>query len=84
MVRTQIYLDDAVHARLHELAVRQGRTMSDLIREAIARVFGESNLERRLNTLGAADGLWLDRDDLDDADVYVRRLRHDTRRSRKR
>lgn len=83
MVRTQIYLDQAIHARLRELAEQQGRTVSDLIREALARAFGESNLDHRLATLGAADGLWQDRDDLGRGAAYVRRLRRDTRRTRK-
>ena len=39
MVRTQLYLDDRAHARLHELARQQGRTISDLVREAIDRVY---------------------------------------------
>jgi predicted transcriptional regulator len=83
MVRTQIYLDDTVHARLRDLAVQQGRTVSDLIREALARVFGETSVDHRLKTLGAADGLWRNREELGDSAAYVRHLRHDTRRNRK-
>jgi len=36
-VRTQLYLDEEMHGRLRELAERQGRTVSDLVREAVAR-----------------------------------------------
>jgi predicted transcriptional regulator len=81
MVRTQIYLDEAIHRRLRELAEQQDRTVSDLIREALARAFGESDVDRRLATLERLDGLWRDRDDVD-ADAYVRRLRRDTHRVR--
>jgi len=37
MVRTQLYLDVRMHRRLRELAERQGRTVSDLVREAVGR-----------------------------------------------
>lgn len=81
MVRTQIYLDEAIHRRLKELAEQQDRTVSDLIREALARAFGESDVDRRLATLERLDGLWRDRADVD-ADEYVRHLRRDTHRVR--
>lgn len=84
MVRTQIYLDEAIHRRLRDLAEQQGRTISDLIREALGRVFGASDVDHRLKTLGAADGLWQNRDEDRGGNAgYVRRLRRDTRRSRK-
>jgi predicted transcriptional regulator len=81
MVRTQLYLDDEMHRRLRELAERQGRTLSDLVREAVARAYGPA-LQERLATLEGIAALWQDRADLEPADAYVRRLRSDTRRSR--
>ena len=36
MIRTQLYLDEDVHLRLRDLADKQGRTISDLVREAAA------------------------------------------------
>ena len=83
MVRTQLYLDDEVHRRLRELAHRQGRTVSDLVREAVARAFGAGDIDQRINTLEGITSLWRDRRDLGDTDSYVRRLRQDTRRLRK-
>ena len=84
MHRTQLYLDRATHARLKAVAKRRGRTVSDLVREALALVYGSPNAGERLATLRGIAGLWRDRHDLDDTEAYVRRLRRDTRRARSR
>jgi predicted transcriptional regulator len=84
VVRTQLYLDEELHRRLREAADRQGRTISDLVREAVARAYGARNVDERIATLEGIAGLWRDRDDLGDTRAYVRRLRRDTRRSRRR
>jgi hypothetical protein len=84
MIRTQLYLDEDLHGRLRQVARDQGRTISELVRDALHRVYGGGEQERRSRTLRAIEGLWKDRDDLDDGDGYVRRLRRDTRRSPKR
>ncbi|HEX9728099.1 MAG TPA: CopG family transcriptional regulator [Gemmatimonadales bacterium] len=83
MVRTQLYLDDEVHRRLRELAASQGRTVSDLVREAVARAYGPAHVDDRITTLEGITALWRDRKDLGGTDGYVRRLRRDTRRSRR-
>ena len=83
MVRTQLYLDEAIHARLRELARKQGRTISELVREALLRAYGAGGAEERLETLKAIRGLWQDRKDIAGSRAYVRRLRSDTRRKRK-
>ena len=84
MVRTQLYLDDEVHRRLRDLAERQGRTVSDLVREAVARAFGAGDIDQRISTLEGITSLWHDRRDLGDTAAYVRRLRRDTKRLRTR
>ncbi|MFW6031582.1 MAG: CopG family transcriptional regulator [Myxococcota bacterium] len=84
MVRTQLYLDEAMHARLRDLAQKQGRTISELVREALSRVYAPADGDERLSTLQAVEGLWQDRDDIGDTHEYVRRLRRDTRSRRKR
>ena len=61
MVRTQLYLDEAVHRRLRELARKQGRTVSDLVRDAVARVYGMPAVDEQIRTLRAIEGLWRDR-----------------------
>jgi hypothetical protein len=82
MVRTQLYLDDVIHQRLRTLAAKQGRTVSDLVREAVARAYGPGPRDERLSTLRGITGLWQNRADIGAAGAYVRRLRRDTRRSR--
>lgn len=84
MVRTQLYLDDRMHRRLRELADRQGRTVSDLVRDALTRAYGTNQPDERLRTLEGISGLWQDREDLGATDAYVRRLRRDTRRAQPR
>src|SRR5712692_5043562 len=81
MHRTQLYLDRTIHARLKALAKRRGRTVSDLVREALALVYGSDQTGERLATLRGIAGLWRDRADLGDTDAYVRRLRRDTSRA---
>ena len=83
MVRTQLYLDEAIHARLRDLARKQKRTISELVREALLRAYGAGGLEERLDTLKAIRGLWQDREDMVSSRAYVRRLRSDTRRRRR-
>ena len=82
MVRTQLYLDEAVHARLQDLARKQKRTISELVREALLRAYGKGP-DERLDTLRAIRGLWHDREDMAGSHEYVRRLRSDTRRMRR-
>jgi len=82
MIRTQLYIDEKMHARLRELAEKQQRTVSDLVRDALRRVYGRDGGDRRATTLKAVEGLWSDREDLTETDEYVRRLRKDTRRTR--
>ena len=47
MHRTQLYLDGELYDRLSSLAKRQGRTMSDLVREALETVYGAGHSESR-------------------------------------
>jgi plasmid stability protein len=83
MVRTQLYLDEALHQRLRDLADRQGRSVSDLVREALARAYGSTAKDDpRHASLEGLVSLWRDRRDLGATAGYVRRLRRDTRRRR--
>jgi len=83
MVRTQLYLDEAVHRRLRTLARRQGRSVSELVREALLQAYGRPHADERDATLRAIVGLWRDRDDIGDSTACVRRLRRDTHRLRR-
>ena len=82
VVRTQLYLEERIHARLCQLARQQGRTVSDLVREALLGAYGVAGPEHRLLTLQGVQGLWQDREDLPSTREYVRRLRTDTPRTR--
>ena len=82
VTRTQLYLDDDIHRRLTRLAKLRGRTLSDLVREALRRIYGGAQPKEQLQTLRDIEGLWRGRSDLEGTEAYVRRLRSDTRRSR--
>lgn len=73
-----------MHARLRVLARKQGKTVSELVREALERSYGSGSVEERLRTLKAIEGLWRDRKDIGTTYEYVRNLRKDTHRLRKR
>jgi Ribbon-helix-helix protein, copG family len=79
MVRTQLYLDEAIHRRLSGLARKQGRTISELVRDALVRTYGSPGADERRASLQAIEGLWRHRKDIPDTDEYVRRLRRSTR-----
>lgn len=79
VVRTQLYLHEAIHRRLQDLARKHGRTISELVRDALVRAYGGGADEREA-TLEAIEGLWRARRDIGDTGGYVRRLRRDTRR----
>ena len=83
VIRTQLYLDEAIHARLRNLSRQQGRTISELVREALVRAYGTTDAQARQAAVMAVLGLWKDRDDIDDPREYVRRLRRGTRRRRR-
>jgi hypothetical protein len=84
MVRTQLYLDEEIHRRLKELAQKQGRTVSDLVRDALVRAFGAGRVRERMITLRGIAGLWQDRKDIGSTDAFVRRLRRGTWRAGRR
>jgi Arc/MetJ family transcription regulator len=81
MRRTQLYLDDDLWSTLHAKARLEGATVSELVRVAVReRYLG--NLEERRQAMLGIIGLWKDRDDLEDTETMVRRLRGGTRLKR--
>jgi Arc/MetJ family transcription regulator len=76
--RTQLYLDDELWATLHAKARLEGATVSELVRVAVRERYMGNLAERRAAMLGIV-GLWKDRDDLEDTETMVRRLRGGTR-----
>ena len=81
MVRTQLFLDEAIHARIHSLARKQGRTVSALVREILERAFGDNVQDERERTLKAIEGIWRGRSDIGGTREHVRGLRRSTRRT---
>jgi len=80
MRRTQIYLDDRQRRKLDRVAKRTGRTVADLIREAIDARYTASPREDFLAALRAGTfGVWKERADLGTTDAYVRRQRRGRR-----
>ena len=81
MRRTQLYIEDDLWKTLHAEARREKTTISDLVRRAVRDRY-PVNREKRRETMMAWVGIWKDRDDLPDAEQYVRNLRDDDRLER--
>jgi len=81
MRRTQLYLEDELWAALHAKALLEGATVSELVRVAVRERYMGDLEERRQAMLGIV-GLWKDRNDLDDTETMVRRLRSGARLKR--
>lgn len=83
MRRTQLYFDEGIFQKLAILSREKKTTISDLVRKAVDKVYGQkSSIKARLKTLQAACGIWKNRTDLPPTDEYVRMLRKDTRLKR--
>jgi predicted DNA-binding protein len=71
--RTQIYLDDQENRVLRRIAKSSGKTKSQLIREAIIRVYlVEPHADETLSALRDSAGAWRRRET---GEKYVERLR---------
>ena len=66
MIRTQIYLTNRQRAELEALSKTLGKKQSEIIREAVDRLIGQSQHSRREAVLREAAGIWKDRTDLPD------------------
>jgi len=74
--RTQLYLEDDLWSALHAKPALEGSTISELVRVAVRERYMGNREERKAGMLGIM-GLWKDRDDLEETDVMIRRLRDD-------
>ena len=74
MHRTQVMLEEHQYRRLKRESESTGRSIGELVREAIDEKYGESQ-ERLWKALEASWGAWADRDDIGDSVEYVENLR---------
>jgi hypothetical protein len=74
MHRTQIMLDDQQYDRLKLESERTGRSIADLIREAVDDRL-KADRDRGWEALLASHGAWADRDDIGSGAEYVERIR---------
>jgi len=81
MHRTQLYLEDDLWTTLQVRARRDGTSISELVRIA-ARDRYMNSREQRIADMESVVGLWKDRNDLPDTEIYVRNLRDDDRMDR--
>jgi len=68
-------------AALHSKALLEGATVSELVRVAVRERY-MGNLEERRQAMLGIIGLWKDREDLEDTETMVRKLRSGTRLKR--
>jgi hypothetical protein len=76
--RTQLYIEDDLWTLVSTLARRDGRTVSDLLREALREKYGRDRVNRKEAFEGVI-GLWKNRKDLPPAEDYVRAVRRGSR-----
>ena len=81
MRRTQLYLQESIWKSLHLRSKREGKTISELVRQAVTDKYGKSSEDRRAAMLGVV-GLWKDRHGIADSTSYVRKLRKGKRLKR--
>lgn len=74
MHRTQVLLDDDQYVRLRTESARTGRSIADLLREAVDERFRTSS-DRAWRALRASRGAWADRDYIGIGAEYVERTR---------
>jgi hypothetical protein len=83
MRRTQLYLDEDLWNVLHFQARKNGQTVSELVRKA-ARDKYMGNPDERRAAMEAIVGLWHDRKDIENAEVYIRKMRSGAKQKRRR
>jgi hypothetical protein len=74
MLRTQVYLTEEERAGLDAVSEATGKGQSELIREAVDRFLAQCHGQVRDKVIGAAAGMWKDRDDLPDFKATRRSL----------
>jgi GGDEF domain-containing protein len=82
MKRTQLYIEDDVFKVLKRISGEKALSVSELVRDAIRKVY---TLERPADAefvLREAAGIWMDRKDIGSTEDYVRKTRKSARSKR--
>ena len=79
MKRSQIYLPTAQWRRLSALSIQVREPVSELIRQAIDKTYGEGTGLDFGDALRQASGLWKNRKDIPTTREHLRTLRHGSR-----
>lgn len=82
MKRTQLYLEEDIFATLKRIGKERSATISELVREAIRRTYGQERPGDAEFILKETAGLWKNRKDLGSTEAYVRAARKDSRREK--
>ncbi len=71
MIRTQIYLTEDEKKGLELASAKQGKSQSDLIRQAIDDLLAKITTSDKTSSIDSIAGIWKDNDDIPD----IRNLR---------
>ena len=82
MKRTQLYIEEDVFKTLRRISKERSTTISELVREALRKVYTREQPADAEFILRETAGIWKDRKDIGSAEEYVRTMRKDTRRDR--
>jgi len=80
--RTQLYLDDELHRLLSALSRQEKKSLSELVRSAIADKYVKRDVVDKIAIVDRLAGIWKDREDMKSPERYIRILRKDRRRDR--
>lgn len=75
MKRTQIYLTFEQWQALQNQSQKERKTMAELIRFAIDKVYRQKKKDNFKQALSSVAGIWSDRTDIETTDEYLRKLR---------
>lgn len=79
MKRTQIYLSESQWRDLSIISGYENKSISELIRKAISKVYNNKDKDRFINALSNVEGLWKDRKDIGKTEDFLRKIRKDNR-----
>ncbi len=82
MKRTQLYLEEETLNLLKSLSRKQMTSVSELVRQAVKKVYLAQRPGNADKILEMAAGVWKDRDDLPSTEEYIRQMRLDSRSNR--